>query len=238
MSIILSIDNNIWNIYFKFRMTNTCVLKTQTSTYNGSESTHKYLERHGSVISTVATDALVLKHQAISTHNTDQASIVLNQFHTNALPLQWTAPQIKFTFWKKWPHRLTPWGRVKYIFIGNLTIIGSDNGLLPGRHQAIIWTNARILLTRSLRTNFSEIVIITHICSSMKIYLKMSSGKWRPFCLGLNELRVNILLETYVPHSYTLWWFVWPSWVGVVITLSTMGVITIDPSDNDQVITM
>ena len=24
------------------------------------------------------------------------------------------------------------------------TIIGSDNGLSPGRHQAIIWTNAAI----------------------------------------------------------------------------------------------
>ena len=27
-----------------------------------------------------------------------------------------------------------------------LTIIGSDNGLSPGRRQAIIWTNAGILL--------------------------------------------------------------------------------------------
>ena len=27
-------------------------------------------------------------------------------------------------------------------YVGNLTIIGSDNGLSPGRRQAIIWTNA------------------------------------------------------------------------------------------------
>ena len=27
-----------------------------------------------------------------------------------------------------------------------LTIIGSDNGLAPGQRQAIIWTNAGILL--------------------------------------------------------------------------------------------
>ena len=32
------------------------------------------------------------------------------------------------------------------IRIGNLTIIGSDNGLLPDRRQAIILTNAGILL--------------------------------------------------------------------------------------------
>ena len=30
---------------------------------------HKQLETHGCVLSTVATDALVLKHQAISTHS-------------------------------------------------------------------------------------------------------------------------------------------------------------------------
>ena len=29
-----------------------------------------------------------------------------------------------------------------HISIGNLTIIGSDNGLLPGWRQAIMWTNA------------------------------------------------------------------------------------------------
>ena len=28
-----------------------------------------------------------------------------------------------------------------HICVGNLTIIGSDNGLAPGRRQAIIWTN-------------------------------------------------------------------------------------------------
>ena len=38
------------------------------------------------------------------------------------------------------------WGRVTHICVGNLTIIGSDNGLSPNRRQAIIWTNARILL--------------------------------------------------------------------------------------------
>ena len=41
----------------------------------------------------------------------------------------------------------------------NLTIIGSDNGLSPGRRQAIIWTNDGILLIGPLGTNFNEIVI-------------------------------------------------------------------------------
>ena len=29
----------------------------------------------------------------------------------------------------------------------NRDIIGADNGLLPGQHQAIIWTDVGILLT-------------------------------------------------------------------------------------------
>ena len=41
---------------------------------------------------------------------------------------------------------LNHWGRVTHI----LSIIGSDNGLSPGRRQTIIWTNAGILLIGSL----------------------------------------------------------------------------------------
>ena len=54
---------------------------------------------------------------------------------------------------------LTQWGRVTHICISNLTIIGSDNGLLPGRRLDIIWTNAGILLIGPLGTNFSEILV-------------------------------------------------------------------------------
>ena len=54
---------------------------------------------------------------------------------------------------------LTHWGRVTHICVGNLNITGSDNGLSPGRRQAIIWTSAGILLIGPVGTNFSEIVI-------------------------------------------------------------------------------
>ena len=53
---------------------------------------------------------------------------------------------------------LTHWGRVTHICVVKLTIIGSDNGLSPGRRQAIIWTNAGILLIGPLGTNFIEIL--------------------------------------------------------------------------------
>ena len=69
--------------------------------------------------------------------------------------------------------------------VSKLNIIGSDNGLSPGRRQAIIWTNAGILSIGSLGTNFNEILITISTFSCKKIYLKMSSGKRQPFCLGL-----------------------------------------------------
>ena len=65
--------------------------------------------------------------------------------------------------------------------IGNLAIIGSYNGLAPGQRQAIIWTNAGILLIGPLGTNFSEILIEIYIFSFKKMHLKTPSGKWRPF---------------------------------------------------------
>ena len=43
--------------------------------------------------------------------------------------------------------------------VNNLTFIGSGNGLSPGRYQAIVWNNARRLLIKPLRTNFSKISI-------------------------------------------------------------------------------
>ena len=84
---------------------------------------------------------------------------------------------------------LTYWGRVTHICVGEQTIIGSDNDLSPGRRQAIIWTNAGILLIGPLGTNFSENLIEIHTFSFKKMHLKMPSAKWRPFCLGLNVLK-------------------------------------------------
>ena len=74
------------------------------------------------------------------------------------------------------------------ICVSKLTIIGSDNGLSPDRRQAIIWTNAGILLIRTLGTRFSGILSEIHRFSFWKMHLKTSSAKWRPFCLGLNVL--------------------------------------------------
>ena len=83
---------------------------------------------------------------------------------------------------------LTHWGRVTHICVGNEAIIGSDNGLSPGRRQAIIWTNVGMLLIGPLGTNFSESLIEIRKFPFKKMHLKTSSAKWRPFWLDLNVL--------------------------------------------------
>ena len=56
---------------------------------------YKQLETHWCVISTVATDGLVLKHQAISIHNADHIAITLDQFQTEWSHLLWTISENK-----------------------------------------------------------------------------------------------------------------------------------------------
>ena len=47
---------------------------------------------------------------------------------------------------------LNHWGRVTRICVSELTIIGPDNGSLPGRSQTITWTNVVLLLIAPLGT--------------------------------------------------------------------------------------
>ena len=71
---------------------------------------------------------------------------------------------------------LTHWGRVTHICVSDLTIIGSDNGLSPGRRQAIIWTNAGILLIGPSGTNLSEILIFVVISFEQLTSVELTRG--------------------------------------------------------------
>ena len=90
-----------------------------------------------------------------------------------------------------------------HICVGKLTITGSENGLSPGRRQAIIWTNAGILLIRHRGTNFSDIVIAIQTVSFMKMHLNVSSAKWRPFCFGLNVLIKKLWFRQCSGNTWT-----------------------------------
>ena len=87
------------------------------------------------------------------------------------------------------------------IYVNKLTIIVSDNGLVPGRCQAIIWTNAALLLIESSGTRFSETLIKIHAFSLKKMHFKMSSVKWRSICLCLN------VLKKYQVSSFNILWY-------------------------------
>ena len=67
-------------------------------------------------------------------------------------------------------------GVTSVVGVPSTHLVGSDNGLPPGRRQAIIWTNAGILLMGPLGTNFSEIITKVYIFWFKKMYLKLWSG--------------------------------------------------------------
>ena len=115
--------------------------------------------------------------------------------------LIFVSEKIGHYFWRRVYMVLTHWGRVTYICVGKLTIIGSDNGLLPERRQANIWTNAGILLIGTLGTNFSEISIGIQTFSFKKMHLKMAA-----ICLGLNVLSQNPVMIILVQRMFCMLW--------------------------------
>ena len=72
---------------------------------------------------------------------------------------------------------LTHWGWLTHICVSD-------------QCQAIIWTNAGILSIRPFGTNMNEIFIKIQQISFKKMHLKISSGRFRPFCPSLNVLNM------------------------------------------------
>ena len=106
--------------------------------------------------------------------------------------------------WSVPPHQVSSrfavihWDRVLCICVSTRTILGSDNGLWPEP----IWNILNWKLTNKLQCNFNR-----HFNIFPKImYLKMSSAKWRPFCLVLNvfnetELKVIQISWTSIRYN-------------------------------------
>ena len=85
---------------------------------------------------------------------------------------------------------LTHWDRVTHICISNHTIIGSDNGLSPGRRQAIIWTNAGVCWPFCLGLNVLNDTI--------------QSTKWYQTIEGARNIEGNIQIfqwKLYLPRT-------------------------------------
>ena len=86
------------------------------------------------------------------------------------------------------PVFLNHWGKVTYICVSKLNI-ASNNGLSPGRRQAIIWTSAGILWIWPIGTIVSEMLIEMHPLSFKSMHLKMSSSKWWHLRQCVNTLK-------------------------------------------------
>ena len=103
-----------------------------------------------------------------------------------------------------------------HICVSNLTIIGSNIGLWPGQRQAIIWTNAGLLLIGPSETNFSEILIkIHHIFIQENAF---ENGVWK---------MVAILSQ---PQGVKIWklritscWAVILQWIFIKILVVTIA---------------
>ena len=65
--------------------------------------------------------------------------------------------------------------------------------------KPLFWTNVGLVSTGPLGTNLSEFVIKIQNFSFMKMHLKISPAKWRPFCPGGEEL--TALSELPVHYS-------------------------------------
>ena len=72
--------------------------------------------------------------------------------------------------------------------VSKLTITDSDNGLSPDRRQAIIWTNAGLLVIGPLGANFSGMLIEIYRVSVKKHAFENVVWQWPPFCLGFHVL--------------------------------------------------
>ena len=102
------------------------------------------------------------------------------------------------------------------------------------RRQAIIWTNAGMLLIGPLGTNFSEIIIGIQRFSFKKMHLNMSSARWRPFCLGLNVL-MDLLI---IPFYNILFVYTWNDFSWLIMCDYTVWIVFYDLialSENDEI---
>ena len=81
-----------------------------------------------------------------------------------------------------------------------LIMIGSGNGLLPGGTKPLPESVMTYCQLEPMWTIFTEIFIEIRNFSFMNMHLKMSSAKWRPFCL-VNACGPQIYIDCFLIHT-------------------------------------
>ena len=156
---------------------------------------------NASIINTVATDALVLKHQAISTHSVEQVPVVLDQFRMQILHLQQRTLENKIMFWKiKWSSCL----RVNRDYIICVTHTwqwnrGTHQTTCPGpaRLGADSWKQKSIFYTSTWSLHKTESSVF------MKIIRCRTCPMPKPKCLMRGFINLN---RIYKAHQTNVWW--------------------------------
>ena len=115
---------------------------------------------------------------------------------------------------------LTHWGRVTHICVSKLSIIGSDNGLSRGRRQAIIWTNAGILLIRTLGRNFIQENALENVVCEMASVL--SQLQWVNNYICINYYMKYTYFSSMPSEKYML-----QSFIPLLILHTFWGKLTI-----------
>ena len=127
-------------------------------------------------------------------------------YHLNTLQLwyRWNA----FAIYQHWR-----W--VTHICVSNLTIIGSDNGLSPGRRQVIIWTKMNIVywaLVNKLQWTLNRNLYISIQGNAFE------NVAWKMVAILSQPKYVNYMSPSSVTHSGLKHWLhhwgmeVWTAW--------------------------
>ena len=129
-----------------FHSTNTVAFTAWFTQSNITQSTHRspiFNIPHWQCHSPVTNIKLLLTVMVISLQST--VVITVKKNHLSMRASQRISDLICCCCWYSFEYiayyseeKLFPWGRVMHICVSKLNIIGSDNGLSPGRHQAIM----------------------------------------------------------------------------------------------------
>ena len=97
---------------------------------------------------------------------------------------------------------LPDWGPVTHIFVGKLIIIGSDNGLSPGRREAIIlnqwWNIVKWTLRHKLHWNLNrDLYIFVQENAFENVVWKMASTLSRAQCVNFSTQKNTPKAEHY-----------------------------------------
>ena len=122
-----------------------------------------------------------------------------------------------------------------HIWVSKIIIIVSDNGLSPGRRRSIIWTNAGILLTGPLGTNFSENFnrnsnFLIQENAPENIVCAIASILFRPQCVNhkiqskARTTLIFLMLYSILWHEpqkgRNLWFHGWSVWRTIIMNNS------------------